>query len=147
MNGWVQEMNSIAAGFLMIAGAIGFRRTMSTGPEVKWGPLLISLLGAGTVVAGVFPLDAAFGFPPGSPQGAPTHLSSHGPLHGVGFDVAFLSLIMAEFLFARRYRLGSRRGWHLFSISIASRMRSALCEHCSRSHRKISRISSRLRAL
>lgn len=118
--GWVQVMNFIITGLLLLAGAIGFRRTMSTGPGMKWGPLLISLFGAGTVVAGFFPPDAAFGFPPGSPQGAPVRLSTHGLLHGIGFDIAFLSLIIVAFVFARRYRLSSQRGWRRFSIATGS---------------------------
>jgi hypothetical protein len=114
--GWVQRTNFIVTGLLVLVGAVGFRRAMTTGPGATWGPILVALFGAGTVVAGLFPPDAAFGFPPGTPEGVPAHISSHGLLHGVGFDVAFLSLIFATFVFARRYPARSQRGWRTYSI-------------------------------
>jgi len=118
--GWVQVANFIATGLLVLAGAIGLRRVMTPGPAANWGPGLIALFGAGTVLAGLFPPDAAFGFPPGAPGGVPAHVSSHGLLHGVGFDVAFLSLIVATFVFARRYRLRSERNWRAYSLVTGS---------------------------
>src|SRR5215469_3397972 len=87
--GWLQVTNFIATGILVLGGAVGFRRAMTAGPAATWGPVLIALFGAGTVVAGLFRPDAAFGFPPGTPEGLPAHLSSQGLLHGIGFDIAF----------------------------------------------------------
>jgi hypothetical protein len=114
--GWVQVTNFIATGLLVMAGAMGFRRRMTPGTAKTLGPLLIALFGAGTVVAGLFPPDAAFGFPPGAPGGMPAQVSSHGLLHGVGFDIAFLSLIVATFVFARRYGSHSERSWRAYSL-------------------------------
>jgi Protein of unknown function (DUF998) len=108
-------MNFIITGLLVLTGAVGFQRAMKAGEGINLAPVLISLFGIGTVIAGLFPPDAGFGFPPGAPKGAPPRMSFHGLLHGVGFDVAFLSLIVVAFLFARRFHLRSQRGWRLHS--------------------------------
>lgn len=115
--GWIQVANFIVTGLLVLVGAVGFRRALAAGVGRTWGPILIGLFGAGTVVGGLFPPDAAFGFPPGSPNGVPAQLSGHAILHGVGFDVAFISLIAASLVFARRYRAHSRRGWCAYSLA------------------------------
>jgi hypothetical protein len=115
--GWIQATNFIATGLLVLAGGVGFRCVKTPGARATWGPLLIALFGAGTVVAGLFPPDAAFGFPSGAPGGMPARVSSHGMLHGIGFDIAFLSVIVAAFVFARRYRSRSERSWRAYSLA------------------------------
>jgi len=62
------------------------------------------------IAGGVFLADPAFGFPPGTPDGAPEHLSWHGILHAIAPAVGFLSLIVACFVFARRFA-PKQRGW------------------------------------
>ena len=69
------------------------------------------------VVAGLFPPDPLLGFPPGALAGIPAQMSEHATLHGVGFFVAFLSLIVACFVFARRYFVVGRPGWGSYSIA------------------------------
>ncbi len=115
--GWIQSVNFIVTGLLVLVGAWAFRQTMVSGPGSAAGPLLVGLFGAGTAFAGLFPPDPAFGFPPGAPPGMPTRMSIHSMLHGIGFDVAFLSLIVATFLFARHYSMLSLPGWRVYSIA------------------------------
>ena len=64
----------------------------------------------GFVVAGVFRIDPALGFPPGAPAGF-TGFSWHASLHFLGFTVAFIGLIAACFVFARRFASLQHRGW------------------------------------
>lgn len=78
--GWVQITNFVVAGLLFIASAVGMRRILRSGPGRAWGPWLIGIFGAGLIAGGVFVADPAFGFPPGTPEGAPATLSWHGML-------------------------------------------------------------------
>lgn len=115
--GWIQAANFIVTGLLVLAGAVAFRQAMANAPGATSGPLLIGLFGVGTALAGLFPPDPAFGFPPGAAPGVPTQMSVHSMLHGIGFDVAFLALIIATFVFARRYGTLSLRGWRAYSMA------------------------------
>jgi hypothetical protein len=72
---------------------------------------LIGIFGVSLVAGGVFLADPAFGFPPGTAEGAPKQLSWHGILHAVAPLVGFLSLIVACFVFARRFVALKQSGW------------------------------------
>jgi uncharacterized membrane protein len=100
--GWIQITNFVLTGLLSIALAIGIRRALHRGRAGTWGPLLIGAYGVGFIIAGVFRIDPALGFPPGAPEGF-TGFSWHGMLHFLGFTVAFVGLIAACFVFARRF--------------------------------------------
>ena len=115
--GWIQIANFILTGLLAIACAFGMRRVMRNAAGGTWGPLLIGTYGLGMVVAGIFPPDPLLGFPPGALAGIPAQMSEHAMLHGVGFFVAFLSLIAASFVFARRYFVVGSPGWGRYSIT------------------------------
>ncbi|TWP54168.1 DUF998 domain-containing protein [Lentzea tibetensis] len=79
--GWVQIANFVVTGLLFVACGIGMRSK------------LVALIGAGLVIAGVFPTDAGAGFPVGAPEGAPT-MSWHGVVHELGFAVTTVSWIV-----------------------------------------------------
>ena len=115
--GWIQIANFILTGLLSIACAFGMRRVLRNAAGETWGPLLIGTFGLGMVVAGIFPPDPLLGFPPGALAGIPAQMSEHAMLHGVGFFVAFLSLIAACFVFARRYFVVRNPGWGRYSIT------------------------------
>jgi hypothetical protein len=114
--GWVQMTDFVVAGVLVVAFAAGVRRALKGARGGAWGALLIGAYGVGLVGAGLFPADAAYGFPPGTPDG-PGQFSSHGALHLVFASVAFLSIIAASgIVFARRFSGLAHRGWMAFSI-------------------------------
>ena len=69
------------------------------------------------VIAGLFPPDPLPDFPPDGLLAVPAQMSGHAILHGVGFFVAFLSLIAACFVFARRYFVVGMPGWGRYSIA------------------------------
>lgn len=109
--GWIQITNFVVGGLLFIASAVGMRRILRSGPGRRWGPWLIGVFGVSLVAGGVFLADPAFGFPPGTAEGAPEQLSWHGILHAIAPPVGFLSLIAACFVFARRFASQKQRGW------------------------------------
>ena len=116
--GWIQIANFILTGLLAVACAVGMKRALrSDAAAGTWGPLLIGTYGLGMVVAGIFPPDPLPGFPPDAVAGIPAQMSKHAMLHGVGFLVAFLSLIAACFVFARRYFIVGNPGWGRYSIA------------------------------
>lgn len=114
--GWIQRINFAVSGVLALTCALAMRRLYSSvaGSLVS---VLIAVYGAGLVVAGIFPPDFALGFPPGTAQGVPATQSLHSLLHGYAFDIAFLSLIAACFVFARRFAAQRSWGWAAYSVT------------------------------
>jgi hypothetical protein len=109
--GWIQIANFVVAGLLAVGFAVGMRRVLEPGRGRTWGPLLVGAFGVGLIMGGVFVADPGAGFPPGAPAGAPEQLSWHGMLHAIAPPLAFLSLIVACFVFARRFAARGQRGW------------------------------------
>ncbi|HSP13124.1 MAG TPA: DUF998 domain-containing protein [Thermoanaerobaculia bacterium] len=108
--GWIQISSFILTGLLAVACALGIRRVLSGQRGGTWGALLVLTFGLGLIVAGVFPPDPAFGFPPGAPAGPAMPMSSHALLHALGFFISMLSAIIDTFVFARRFwSIGNRR--------------------------------------
>ncbi len=115
--GWIQIANFAVSGLLFVACAMGLHRVLgpASGRGGTWGPRLVGVFGAGMVAAAVFSADPADGFPPGTPAGPPTSISWHGMVHFLVAGIAFIALIAACFVFARRYAAAGRRGWAAFS--------------------------------
>lgn len=112
--GWIQVSSFLLTGLLYIACAVGMRRTMAGSRGGTWGPWLIGIMGAGLFAAAFLRADPGLGFPPGTPENATT-LSWHGMGHLIVGSVAFLALIAACLVFARRFRAGQQRGWATYS--------------------------------
>ncbi len=115
--GWVQMLTFVVTGALFLAGAMGMRATLTSGRGSRWGPRLITIFGAGMIGAGIFRPDPAFGFPPGTPDSKPDPISWHGALHYSIASIAFLALIIAAVVFARRFAAEHNRGWALASAA------------------------------
>jgi hypothetical membrane protein len=109
--GGVQIANFVVTGLLLIGAGIGLRRAArSTGAAV-----LVAIMGAGLVIAGVFVTDAGAGFPAGAPDGAPV-MSWHGAVHEVGFVLTQLAFVAVAILWAVRFGRAGQRGWMIASI-------------------------------
>lgn len=118
--GWIQIANFVVSGALFVAAATGMRRVVTSRRAATWGPRLIAVFGAGTVAAGAFVPDPAYGFPLGTPDSKPISVSWHGALHYTIASLAFLALIVACFVFAGRFRSLGQRGWAICSMLIGA---------------------------
>ncbi|HEX6510801.1 MAG TPA: DUF998 domain-containing protein, partial [Chloroflexota bacterium] len=92
--GWLQIGNFLISGLLVLAAAVGLRRTLTPGRGRTWGPLLIGIYGGCIALAGLFVADPAGGFPPGTTVEA-NAISWHGMLHLLCAAIGFLALIAA----------------------------------------------------
>ncbi|MDI1465230.1 DUF998 domain-containing protein [Catellatospora sp. KI3] len=104
--GWLQIANFIVGGLLTVIGAAGLRLVLTS----RWAPRLIALNGLGMIAAGVFVMDAADGFPAGTPSGMPAALSWHSYAHFGSGTIAFAALIAACYVLGRGYRRAGDRG-------------------------------------
>ncbi|MCW3817929.1 DUF998 domain-containing protein [Micromonospora sp. DR5-3] len=115
--GWIQIANFVVSGLLFVACATGLHRVLGPAarPGGTWGPRLIGAFGAGMLGAATFSADPADGFPPGTPTGPPTTMSWPAAVHFLVAGIAFLALVAACFVFARRFGATGRRAWAAFS--------------------------------
>ncbi len=111
--GWIHISLFIIVGLLVILGAVGIRKAIhgekalrqgshsaSSGQAGTWAPILLGLYGVGLIAAGIFVPDPMKGFPPGATYGT---ISTNGIMHLVAGMVGFIGLIVASFVFARRF--------------------------------------------
>jgi hypothetical membrane protein len=117
--GWIQRGNFVVSGLLVLACAVGLRMALRAGRGAAWAPVLLAGYGAGLVMAGTFTPDPALGFPTGAPAGNPTAYTWHAMLHTIAFFVAFISLIAACLVLARRFAGTGRRGWAVYCAASA----------------------------
>lgn len=106
--GWIQTVNFLLTGTLLIVGAAGLRRALRGEAGGTWGPVLVGVFGASFWAAAVFPADAGAGFPAGAPDTAT--LSGHGAVHMVAGTVGYLALCAAFVVLARPLAAGGHRG-------------------------------------
>jgi hypothetical protein len=114
--GWIQIGSFFVSGVLFVLGAVGMRRILRGSRGGTWGPTLIAIAGLGLVGAAFFHADPGLGFPPGTPQNVMT-LSGQGMGHLLVSTVAFLTMIAACFVFARRFMDQRQRGWAFYSMA------------------------------
>ncbi|MFE3659359.1 DUF998 domain-containing protein [Streptomyces sp. NPDC059165] len=113
--GWIQTVNFLLTGALLIVGATGLRRVLRGVAGGTWGPLLVGVFGASFWAAAIFPADAGAGFPSGAPS--TTTLSGHGAAHMLAGMVGYLALCAAFVVLARPLAASGHPGW-----SVASRL-------------------------
>lgn len=93
--GWMQQVNFIVTGILMVAGAIGLRTALQ-----RWGgstaaPVLVAIAGIGLVGAGIFVMGGALHIP---------------------FSMLFVGLPAASIVLGFRFTGWGQRGWAWYSI-------------------------------
>jgi Protein of unknown function (DUF998) len=115
--GWIQIGSFVVSGLLVLAGALGLRRSLRGSPGGTFGPLLLAVYGLGLVAAGAFVADPMDGFPTGTPPGPPVVTSWHGPLHFIAGGVGFFGLIAGCLVFARRFALRRELAWSVYSLA------------------------------
>jgi Protein of unknown function (DUF998) len=97
--GWIQTANFVLTGLMVVAAAAGFRRLL--GPRSRAVAWFLCAFGAAMIVAAVFPADPVDGFPPGTPDGFPTSISTTGLIHFIAGALGFLCLAISGFAAAR----------------------------------------------
>lgn len=94
--GWVQILNFVVFGLLLLAFARGVTaRLSSAGTQSRIGPALLTIIALGYLASGPFVMD---------PDGTPGNLMSiHGTIHGILGGIVFLLMPVSCFVFARRF--------------------------------------------
>lgn len=110
--GWIQIVNFVLAGLLIIVSAMGMRRVLKGDTAGTWGPILFAAYGGAMVWGGVFVSDPSLGFPAGTPDVVPdpSTWSWHSTLHAPASPVMSIALIAACSVFARRFHRERRHG-------------------------------------
>lgn len=114
--GWVQVLNFVATGAMVIAFSIGLHRAMNVGRGSTWAPRLVAGYGIGLILAGIFTADPMNGFPAGTPAGPPASITLHGLLHILTAAAGFVCFVTACFSIAGRFSSRGERPWQAFSI-------------------------------
>jgi len=112
--GWVQKINFVITGFLIIAFSIGLRFALRHSEGGLWGPLLLGIVGLGLVGAGIFDTDPILGYPLGTPP-IPTKWSFQGVLHNLSSLPVFFGIPAACFVFLNRFVAMGEWGWAIYS--------------------------------
>src|SRR5688500_18997040 len=112
-SGWIQVVNFIVTGLLILAFSVELRRLIRPSDSV-WGPVLVRLVGIGLIGAGIFVTDPLNGYPPGTPI-LPTERTVHGILHDLFGVPVFLGLPIACFVFAGYFARRGERHWASYS--------------------------------
>jgi hypothetical protein len=113
--GFMQTANFVLSGVMVLAAAAGFRRVLAPRPGARtW---FLGAYGAGMILAAIFPADPVDGFPPGTPEGFPTSISTTGLIHFIVGALTFTSLGISGLCaaWAMRRRSASLAGLSLFS--------------------------------
>ncbi len=112
--GWVQTVNFALTGAMVMAAAAGFNRVLGSSARVTtW---FLGAYGLSVFVAAIFPADPVDGFPPGTPEGPPTSISTIGLLHFVAGALGFLSLAISALAAMRPMTRRGLSGLGLFSL-------------------------------
>jgi hypothetical protein len=112
--GWVQQVNFVVFGILLVFSAVGWLRLLTPGRASIGFPLFQSLIGLCLIVVGFFSQDPAPGYPPGAIPSAPT---LHGTIHIFVAYTLFFALAAGCFVLARRVAVEPPwRGWAAYSV-------------------------------
>ena len=113
--GWVQVVNFLVCGTLMLVFAIGLNAAIEGTRGDVVGPVLFGLFGLALLGAGAFRTDPVLGYPPQASEASTTT----GTIHVVAGLVGFASLTAACFVMAWHFA-GERgaAGWTIYSIAV-----------------------------
>lgn len=103
-HGWVQIVNFLVTGALVVAFGRGMSLYVTRGPVSKAGPVLVQIIGISLMASGPFTTD---------PSALFTQVSVHGIIHGLFGAVVFSVAPISCFVFYRRFR--SDPTWRAFS--------------------------------
>jgi hypothetical protein len=105
--GWIQILNFIVFGALLLAFARGVAAEFRDGPASRAGPALLTIIAISLVASGPFVMD-----PMNTPR---AQMSVHGMVHQIFGAIVFTLMPVTCFVFARRFRADSP--WRAFGVS------------------------------
>jgi hypothetical membrane protein len=111
--GWIQSLNLVLTGLMLVALGIGLARTIRGGTGAAWVPRLVAVFGIGMIMAGIFRADPSSGFPAGTPDG-PGEVTVSGVVHLGASGFGFIAVAIAGVVLAHRFG-ADRRGMAAFS--------------------------------
>ena len=97
--GWMNNINIFICGLFLLCFAFGLKRALRSGKGSVWGPGLTLLCGVLLIIAAIFPISPALGYPPGV---APTY-SLHGLIHALAATIFFGCLSALCFVVGQRF--------------------------------------------
>jgi len=107
--GWVQIINFIVFGLLLLVFTRGVAAEFQSGKAARGGVILLTVIAVCYALSGPFVMD-----PTGTPQ---NQISLHGTLHGIFGAVVFSLMPVSCFVFLRRFREDPQwqflQGWTL----------------------------------
>ena len=110
--GWMNSSNIFVCGLFLLCFAFGLRLVLPSGKASFWGPGLALLCGVLFIMAAIFPLNPALGYPPGV---APTY-RLQGVIHALAVTIFFGCLSALCFVLGQRFAGGpDGKGWALYS--------------------------------
>ncbi|MEV4250086.1 DUF998 domain-containing protein [Streptosporangium canum] len=112
--GWMQSANFIVAGLLTLAFAVGMWRAPRPLGGSALVPVLVGVLAAGLVGAGLFVTDPVSGYPPGTLDRI-LQTSTHGALHDLFSVPTFLAWPIACVVLAVRFLRWGEPGRAIYS--------------------------------
>ncbi|WP_246398961.1 DUF998 domain-containing protein [Mycobacterium vicinigordonae] len=119
--GWVQALDFIAYGALLVAFGVGIGRVVWPQRSGMVAAIGVGIYGFGAgIVVGLNAPEPAFGFPPGNSTGYHgfEQVSTSTKIHGIGGMIGFLAMTVACFAFARYFGKNGRPGWSGLSTLI-----------------------------
>lgn len=93
--GWVQIVNFVITGTLVLAFGRGLAAHFSTGAASRTGPVLLQSIGVSLIASGPFTTDPSAMF---------DQASTHGVVHGIFGALVFTFAPLSCFVFYRRFR-------------------------------------------
>ena len=102
--GWMQKLNFIVLGILMLVFSRGVAVEFRTGKASKAGPVLLTIIALLFIVSGIFVMD-----PTGTP---PNQATTNGIIHGLAGGIIFTLMPIRCFVFLRRFNADP--DWQLF---------------------------------
>lgn len=118
-SGWIQVVNFLTTGVLLLAFAVGLRPALRRYNGGIWAPVLVGLIGFGLIGAGLFTSDPVGGYPPGTSAVSTGATTTHGFLHQAFSALVFLGLPAACCVLGYRFTRSKRPWWSAYSIGTA----------------------------
>ena len=112
--GWLQVVNFIILGLLILGFALGVWRSLQPSKDSLLAAIVIGLVAIGLIGAGIFTTDPEYGYPVDIPlMLAP--FSIHGQLHEFFSILIFVGLPIACFILRHRFLTLGEPGWAAYS--------------------------------